>query len=152
MNKTIMSGRLTKDPEVRFAAGKDGQQTAIAHFSVAVDRKIKRPNEPEADFWDCTSFGKQAEFIQKYFKKGSKILLEGRFQNDNYTNKDGQKVYRTVFICETVEFGDSAPKTGENGGGNAPQVQAAAPQVSQAPAANEFTEMPFGDDDGLPFG
>ena len=84
-------GRLTRDPEVRYAQNESG--TAVARFSIAVDRRFKRDGEPDADFFNCTAFGKQAEFVEKYLRKGTKMLITGRIQNDNYTNKDGQTVF-----------------------------------------------------------
>ena len=90
---------------MRYSQGENS--TAIASFSVAVNRKFKRDNEPEADFFNCTAFGKQAEFIEKYLKKGTKILLSGRLQNDNYTNKEGQKVYGVKVMVEEIEFAES---------------------------------------------
>ena len=87
MNKVILMGRLTRDPEVRYSQG--ANPTAVARFSIAVDRRFKREGEPDADFFNCTAFGKQAEFIERYLRKGVKILTAGRIQNDNYTNKDG---------------------------------------------------------------
>lgn len=105
MNKIILCGRLTKDPEVRYSQG--ATQTAVARVSLAVNRKWKREGEPEADFFNCTAFGKQAEFIEKYLKKGSKVLVSGRVQNDNYTNKDGQKVYAVNIMIEEIEFAES---------------------------------------------
>ena len=105
MNKIILLSRLTKDPEVRYSQGENS--VAIASFSVAVNRKFKRDGEPEADFFNCTAFGKQAEFVEKYLKKGTKVLLTGRVQNDNYTNKEGQKVYSVSIIAEEIEFAES---------------------------------------------
>ena len=105
MNKIILLGRLTRDPEVRYSQGE--KTTAIASFSVAVNRKFKREGEPEADFFNCTAFGKQAEFVEKYLKKGTKVLLTGRVQNDNYTNKEGQKVYSVRIMIEEIEFAES---------------------------------------------
>lgn len=149
MNKAIMSGRLTKDPEIRYAQGKEGNM-AIAHFSIAVERRFKRQGDPEADFFEVTSFGKQAEFIEKYFKKGNKIIVEGRFQNDNYTNKEGLKVYRTVIIAEALEFGESAPK--DANGNTAPaQGNDKAAANTVAPANEGFMDVAFDEDDGLPF-
>jgi len=95
-------GRLTKDPEVRQATN-----TYIARFSIAVDRRYKKDGEPTADFISCVAFGKTAEFIEKYFKKGMKIALEGRLQTGSYTNKENQKVYTTDVIVEAVEFAES---------------------------------------------
>ena len=105
MNKVILLARLSKDPEVRYSQGQNSM--AIATFSVAVNRKFKRDGEPDADFFNCTAFGKQAEFVEKYLKKGTKIALTGRVQNDNYTNKEGQKVYSTRIMAEEIEFAES---------------------------------------------
>lgn len=106
MNKVLMMGRLTKDPEVRYTNGE--KATAIARFSIAVDRRYKRDNDgPDADFFNCTAFGKQGEFVEKYLKRGTKIVLSGRIQNDNYTNRDGQKVTAVQIITEEIEFAES---------------------------------------------
>ena len=105
MNKIILLARLTRDPEVRYSQGENSM--AIASFSVATNRKFKRDGEPDADFFNCTAFGKQAEFVEKYLKKGTKILLSGRVQNDNYTNKEGQKVYSVRIMVEEIEFAES---------------------------------------------
>ena len=105
MNKVILMGRLTRDPEVRYSQG--ASQTAVARFSVAVDRRFKREGEPDADFFNCTAFGKQAEFIERYLHKGIKIVLCGRVQNDNYTNKDGQMVYSVRVMVDEIEFAES---------------------------------------------
>ena len=104
MNKVIMMGRLTRDPEVRYSQG--ASQTAIARFSLAVDRRWKREGEPDADFFNCTVFGRQADFVEKYLRQGTKVVVTGRIQNDNYTNKDGQKVYSVQIIVEEIEFAD----------------------------------------------
>ncbi len=113
MNKVILMGRLTRDPEVRVSQS----QTTVARYSIAVDRKFKREGEPEADFFNCTSFGKQAEFVEKYLKKGTKIVVVGRVQNDNYTNKNGEKVYSVQIMVDEVEFAESKNAAGGNGGG-----------------------------------
>ena len=106
MNKVILMGRLTRDPEIRYG-GQDNQM-AIARFSLAVDRRFKRAGDSaDADFFNCTAFGKQAEFVERYLKQGTKILLSGRVQNDNYTNKEGQKVYSVQIIAEELEFAES---------------------------------------------
>lgn len=105
MNKIILMGRLTRDPEIRYSQGENSM--AIARFSVAVNRRYKRENEPDADFFNCTAFGKQAEFVEKYLKQATKILLSGRVQNDNYTNKEGQKVYSVQIMVEEIEFAES---------------------------------------------
>ena len=98
MNKVILMGRLTRDPEIRYG-GQDNQM-AIARFSLAVDRRFKRAGDSaDADFFNCTAFGKQAEFVERYLKQGTKILLSGRVQNDNYTNKEGQKGIQCTDYC-----------------------------------------------------
>ena len=105
MNKVIMMGRLTRDPEVRYSQGES--QVAVARFSLAVDRRWKREGEPDADFFNCTVFGKQAEFVEKYLKQGTKVVITGRVHNNNYTNKEGQKVYSVQIIVEEIEFAES---------------------------------------------
>ena len=115
MNKVILMGRLTRDPEVRYSQG--ASQTSVARFSVAVDRRFKREGEPDADFFNCTAFGKTAEFVERYLHKGTKIVLSGRIQNDNYTNKDGQMVYSVRIIVDDVEFAESKNASGANAGG-----------------------------------
>ena len=121
MNKVILMGRLTRDPEVRYS--QNGNQMAVARFSIAVDRRFKREGEPDADFFNCTAFGKQAEFVERYLHKGTKILTSGRIQNDNYTNKDGQVVYSVRIMVEEIEFAESKNAAGGAdggfGGGNA---------------------------------
>ena len=101
MNKVIMCGRLGIDPEVRV-----GEKT-IGRFSLAVERRFKTEGQPEADFFNCTTFGKQAEFVEKYLHKGTKVIIIGRLQNDNYTNKEGQKVYSVQIIVDEIEFAES---------------------------------------------
>lgn len=115
MNKVILMGRLTRDPEVRYSQG--ASQTAVARFSVAVDRRFKREGEPDADFFNCTAFGKQAEFIERYLRKGVKIVVCGRIQNDNYTNKDGQMVYSVRVMVDEIEFAESKNASANNGDG-----------------------------------
>ena len=113
MNKIILMGRLTRDPETRYSQGEN--QTAIARFSLAVDRRFKRQGDAEADFFNCTAFGRQAEFVEKYLKQGTKILLTGRVQNDNYTNRNGEKVYSVQIIAEEIEFAESRNAQGNAG-------------------------------------
>lgn len=145
MNKVILMGRLTRDPEVRYSQG--ASQTAVARFSVAVDRRFKREGEPDADFFNCTSFGKQAEFVERYLRKGTKILLSGRVQNDNYTNKDGQMVYSVRIMVDEIEFAESknssgADNSGFGGGMNRPEPMG---------AGDGFMNIPDGIDEELPF-
>ena len=98
MNKVILMGRLTRDPEIRYTNGDNSM--AIARFSIAVDRRFKRQGDSaDADFFNCTAFGRQAEFVEKYLHQGTKILLVGRIQNDNYTNREGQRVFSVQIIA-----------------------------------------------------
>lgn len=153
MNKVILMGRLTRDPEIRYS--QNGSQMAIARFSVAVDRRFKREGEPDADFFNCTAFGKQAEFVERYLHKGIKILLSGRIQNDNYTNREGQMVYSVRVMVDEIEFAESKNSSagGENYGNQGGQGYQ--PQSRPAPSsaiADGFMNIPDGvDDEGLPF-
>lgn len=139
MNKVIMMGRLTRDPEIRYSQGAD--QIAIARFSLAVDRRWKREGEPEADFFNCTAFGKLAEFAEKYLRQGIKVVVTGRIQNDNYTNREGQKVYSVQIIVEEMEFAES-----KNGGNTKHEGQ-------QPPSytGDGFMQIPDGAEEELPF-
>ena len=105
MNKVILMGRLTRDPEVRYSAGENA--TAIARYTLAADRKYKQEGQQNADFIQCIAFGKSAEFAEKYFRKGMKIAITGRIQTGSYTNKEGQKVYTTDVVVEGCEFVES---------------------------------------------
>ena len=102
MNKVILMGNLTRDPEIRYSQGENS--LAIARFSIAVNRRFARQGDTDTDFFNCTAFGRQAEFVEKYFKQGSRMLLTGRGQNDNYTTKNGEKVYSVHIIAVEVEF------------------------------------------------
>ncbi len=151
MNKVILMGRLTRDPEVRYSSGENS--TAIARFSLAVDRRFKRAGDTaDADFFNCTAFGRQGEFVEKYLKKGTKVLLSGRIQNDNYTNREGQQVYSVQIIAEEIEFAES--KNAQSG--SAPAYGAAQParegRTNAAATGSGFMNIPDGMDDGeLPF-
>ena len=105
MNKAILMGRLTRDPEVRYTPGENS--FAIARYTLAVDRKIRKDGDATADFINCVVFGRSAEFVEKYFRKGLKITIEGRIQTGSYTNKDGQRVYTTDVVAEEQEFAES---------------------------------------------
>lgn len=104
MNKIILVGRLTREPEIRYA---QQSNTAIARYTLAVDRMVKREGEPQADFLRCVAFGKPAEFAEQYLQKGTKIAVTGRLQTGSYTNSDGQKVYTTDVVIESQEFCES---------------------------------------------
>lgn len=114
MNKVILMGRLTRAPEVRYSSGDN--QKAVARYTLAVDRRYKRQeDEQTADFIDCVTFGKGAEFAEKYLHQGTKIVVEGRIQTGSYTNKDGQKVYTTDVIVESHEFAESKSSSQQDG-------------------------------------
>ena len=105
MNKVVLVGRLTRDPEVRYSQGDNA--TAVARYTLAVDRRFRRDGEPTADFIPCVIFGRSAEFAEKYFHQGMRVSISGRIQTGSYTNKDGQKVYTTEVVVEEVDFADS---------------------------------------------
>ena len=146
MNKVILMGRLTRDPEVRYSQG--DASTAIARFSLAVDRRFKREGEDQtADFINCVAFGRTAEFMERYARKGTKFVVEGRIQTGSYTNKDGQKVYTTDVVVENIEFAESK-SSGDNSNGG--YVPADRPSPSGA-AGDGFMNIPDGIDEELPF-
>lgn len=136
MNSVQLLGRLTRDPDVRYA---DSGST-IARFSLAVDRRFKQEGGETADFINCIAFGKTAEFIEKYFTKGLKIALNGRIQTGSYTNKDNVKVFTTDVVVENVEFAES-----KNNNSNAVSNAAASTQNG------DFMSVPDGIDEELPF-
>lgn len=142
MNKVILMGRLTRDPEVRYTTGEN--QMAIARYTLAVDRRFSRNDEePGADFIGCVAFGRAGEFAEKYFHKGIKIAVVGRIQTGSYTNKEGQKVYTTEVVVEEQEFAESknASSGRENAGGGA----------ASGSAGDGFMNIPDGIDEELPF-
>lgn len=150
MNKVILMGRLTRDPEVRYSQGE--QATAIARYTVAVDRRFRRDGDSQtADFIGCVAFGRQAEFAEKYLRKGTKIALTGRIQTGSYTNRDGQKVYTTEVVVEDQEFAESKAAS-DNYAASHPQA-APAPSMSSpgAASADGFMNIPDGIDEELPF-
>jgi len=148
MNKVILMGRLTREPEVRYTNGQNGEQMAIARFSLAVDRRFNR-NEQTADFINCVAFGKQGEFAEKYLHQGTKVAACGRIQTGSYTNKDGQKVYTTDVVLEEIEFAES--KNAANGGAMTQgQGGYKAPTPDNAGAA-DFMSIPDGIENDLPF-
>ena len=149
MNKVILMGRLTRDPEIRYAQGDNSM--AIARFTLAVDRRTRRDNagndEQTADFISCVAFQRTAEFLERYGRKGTKFVVEGRIQTGSYTNKDGQRVYTTDVVVENLEFAESKNASGGNDGGFAP---AGRPSPSGA-AGDGFMNIPDGIDEELPF-
>ena len=135
MNKVILMGRLTRDPEVRYTAGEEAK--AIARYTLAVDRRFKREGEATADFINCVAFGRQAEFAEKYFRQGIKILVTGRIQTGSYTNKEGRKVYTTDIVVEEQEFAEGKREETKPAAGNTD--------------SDGFMNIPDGIDEDLPF-
>lgn len=138
MNKVILMGRLTRDPEVRYSQGNQ-QPVAIARYSIAVDRRFKQDGQPAADFINCIAFGKLGEFAEKYLHQGTKIAVTGRIQTGSYTNKDGQKVYTTDVVVEEQEFCESKSQQSNN-------QQQVPPSVG-----TDFMNIPDGIENELPF-
>lgn len=118
MNKVILCGRLTADPQVRYSQGENA--TAVARYTLAVDRQFKRDGEQNADFINCIAFGKRGEFAEKYLHRGTKIAIVGHIQTGSYTNKDGQKVYTTDVVVDEHEFVESKAASQQNGNGSVP--------------------------------
>ena len=148
MNKVILMGRLTRDPEVRYSQGENS--TAIARYTLAVDRRFRRNNDGEqsADFIGCVAFGRSAEFAEKYFRQGLKVIVTGRIQTGSYQDKDGKTVYTTEVVVENQEFAESKATSDNNAG----FAQAPAASAPTAPAGDGFMNIPDNvDDSGLPF-
>ena len=146
MNKVILMGRLTRDPEVRYSAGENS--LAIARYTLAVDRRFKRDGEATADFISCVVFGKQAEFAEKYFRQGIRIVVSGRIQTGSYTNRDGVKVYTTEVVVEEQEFAES--KAVSDSHVNRSASQPAAPEMADS-SAQGFMNIPDEIGGELPF-
>ena len=138
MNKVILIGRLTRDPEVRYSQG--AQSTSVARYTLAVNRKFKKDDEAAADFISCVAFGKVADFAEKWFHKGTKVSVVGRIQTGSYTNKEGQKVYTTDVIVEEQEFAESKASGGSS-----------QPEPTPHPCGDGFMNIPDGIDEELPF-
>ena len=141
MNKVILVGRLTKDPEVRYSGGEN--TLAVARYTIAVERRFKRDGEPTADFIPCVVFGRSAEFAEKYFRQGMRVSVSGRIQTGSYTNKDGMKVYTTDVIVEEQEFAESRTEREANRGVHQ--------QAATKEAGDGFMNIPKGIDEELPF-
>ena len=154
MNKVILMGRLTRDPDVRYSSGENS--LAIARYTLAVDRRFKRDGEATADFISCVTFGRSAEFAEKYFRQGIRITVSGRIQTGSYTNRDGQKVYTTEVVIEEQEFAESKGAS-DNASANytvpagAPEAMAPEAAAPSAASADGFLNIPDGIDEELPF-
>ncbi|MFA6664338.1 MAG: single-stranded DNA-binding protein [Lachnospiraceae bacterium] len=138
MNLVIFMGRLTKDPDIRYG---EENNACIARFGIAVDRRFRKEGDPTADFFNCTAFGKLGEFVEKYLHKGTKIVLNGEIRNNNYTDKNGNKVYGTQIIANSIEFAESKRAAEENGRGN----------IDQADDGSDFLVGSADLDEDLPF-
>ena len=146
MNKVILMGRLTREPDVRYSQNADGSM-AVARYTLAVDRRFKRDNEPSADFIPCVVFGRSGEFAEKYFRQGMRVSVSGRIQTGSYTNKDGVRVYTTEVIVEEQEFAESKSAAS----GETAAYTPSRPEPS-AVAGDGFMNIPDGvEDEGLPF-
>ena len=153
MNRVVLMGRLTRDPEIRYSNGENA--LAIARFTLAVDRRFNRRDDQTADFITCKAFGKQAEFAERFLYKGIKVAVSGRIETGSYTNRDGQKVYTTEVILDEIEFAESkAANEAARGsmGGGYQSAPAPAPMPGPMGAAGDgFMNIPDGIDEELPF-
>lgn len=141
MNQVNFMGRVATDPEIRFSTGENA--TCIANFRIAVDKRFKNKNDadaPTADFFRITAFGKLGEFAQNYLHKGTKIVMTGRIENNNYTDSNGNKVYRDQIVAENIEFAESKKVAEANG-----------MSTSNPPAETEFVPIPDGVEGDLPW-
>ncbi len=145
MNKVILMGRLTRDPEVRYSQGENA--SAVARYTLAVDRRFKRDGEQSADFINCVAFGRTAEFAERYLRQGVKIAVTGRIQTGSYTNRDGVKVYTTDVVIEEQEFAESKAASGAS---NSSYQASPAPSPS-VDIGDGFMNIPDGIDEELPF-
>ncbi len=149
MNKVILMGRLTRDPEMRYSSGEN--QTAVARYTLAVDRRFKRQNDDQtADFIPCVVFGRGAEFAENYLHQGTKIIVTGRIQTGSYTNKDGQRVYTTDVIVDEQEFAESKAASQRNSEGGYQQAAPSRPEPTEA-AGDGFMNIPDAIEEELPF-
>lgn len=152
MNRVILMGRLTRDPDIRYSTGENA--TAVARYTLAVDRRFTRRNDEggqTADFIGCVAFGRSAEFAEKYLHQGTKILVTGRIQTGSYTNRDGQKVYTTDVVVEDQEFAESKAAERGTGYSPAPASRPSVPSPGEASAGDGFMNIPVGAEDDLPF-
>ena len=147
MNKVILMGRLTRDPEVRYSSGENA--LAIARYTLAVDRRFRKDNEASADFIGCVAFGKGGEFAEKYLRQGAKIVVTGRIQTGSYTNREGQKVYTTEVVVEDQEFAESKAASQNNSQTSAGNRQQPPPPMPTD--KDGFMQILDGIDEELPF-
>ena len=151
MNKVILMGRLTRDPEISVSQGAHGE-SKVARYTLAVDRRYRRDGEQTADFIRCVEFGKGAEFAEKYLHQGTKIVVTGRIQTGSYTNKDGQRVYTTDVVVEDQEFAESKAASSANSGNFGNYQQPSSRPTPSSAVSDGFMNIPDGvEDEGLPF-
>ena len=152
MNKVILMGRLTRDPNVRYTQQNSSQESmCVARYTLAVDRRGARDGQQSADFISCVAFGKNGEFAEKYLKQGTKIVATGRIQTGSYTNRDGQKVYTTDVVIEEQEFAESKSASEANQSRYQASPVSPAPQTPSMDAGDGFMNIPDGIDEELPF-
>ena len=158
MNKVILMGRLTRDPDIRYSQGENS--TAVARYTLAVDRRFKRDGDQTADFISCVAFGRAAEFAEKYFHQGIKIAVTGRIQTGSYTNRDGVKVYTTDIVVEEQEFAESKNASTEGNFGRSGNAGSfgqnrddrnGGPNAGMPDLDDGFINIPDGIDEELPF-
>lgn len=153
MNKVILMGRLTRDPDIRYTQGDNSM--AIARYTIAVDRRMRRDaaeGQQTADFIGCVAFGRQAEFAERYLHQGTKIIATGRIQTGSYVNKDGQKIYTTDVVIEDQEFAESKAAQEGRGTGSSFGGGSSAGSDFGSPVGDGFMNIPDGvEDEGLPF-
>lgn len=155
MNKVILMGRLTREPDIRYSQGENAQ--AVARYTLAVDRRFRRQDgDQQADFIGCVAFGRSAEFAEKYLHQGTKVVVTGRIQTGSYTRNDGTRVYTTDVVVEDQEFAESKNAAQNSNAGSSwqPAPQAPAPAAPERPedlSADGFMNIPDGIDEELPF-
>lgn len=145
MNKVVLMGRLTRDPEVRYTQG----EMAVGRYTLAVDRRFKRDGEATADFINCVAFGKQAEFAERYFRQGLKVIISGRIQTGSYTNREGRKVYTTDVVVEEQDFAESKGDSSRASGTAAGEAPRAAGELTED--EDGFMNIPEGIEEEMPF-
>ena len=154
MNKAILMGRLTRNPDIRYTQGEN--PVCIARYTLAVDRRFKRDGEQEADFISCVAFGRQAEFAEKYLQKGTKVVISGRIQTGSCTNREGVKIYTTDVVVEEQDFAESKAFASGNETDGRPAAAGSLPEKeetaeNQPPSQDGFMTIPEGIEDELPF-
>ena len=152
MNKVILMGRLTRNPDVRYSQGE--KATCVARYTLAVNRRFRREGDQDADFINCVAFGRQGEFAEKYLQKGTKIVISGRIQTGSYINRDGVKVYTTDVVVEEQDFAESKAASGRYQQSNPQNTSESIPEPTaenQPPLEEGFMTIPEGIEEELPF-